>query len=191
MNKKVLNTMIILVAVFLTALYVLKIFFPQQFVMAVSSEGIKAVGQFVDDRIWLRYICAGITSFITYWLYCCACSNRYYLKWYECLYILGYVIINRVVNCFDTNIGTALSLCSFVLLPFLTKCQLKNCAIVYTFHVIAQSLSLTIRNLVAYLTTANYVTVLLLGIESYLWLTLFYFIFNQKNNKKEIVKNEN
>lgn len=183
MNKKVFRVMLTLVAVFLLALYVLKIFFPEQFVMSISSEPIKQIGEFIDQRVWLRYICAGITSFITYWLYCCACSHRLYLKWYECLIILGFIVINRVVNCFDTTFGTALSLCSFVLLPSLLKCNLKECAIVYTFHVIAQSLSLAIRNLPIYLTTTNYATVLLLGLESYFWLLLFYILFNYK--KKE------
>ena len=56
MNKKVLRTMITLVVVFLVALYVLKIFFPEQFVMAIQNEQFIAVGNFIDTNQFADYI---------------------------------------------------------------------------------------------------------------------------------------
>lgn len=186
MNKKVLKTMIILVVVFLVALYVLKIFFPEQFVMALSNDTIKAIGDYIDAHTWLLYLCSGITAFITYWLYCCASAGRKCLKWYECLEILGVIVIVRVVSLFDTTLSTAIQLASFLFLPALMHGSLRNSAIVYTIHVIAQGLSLGIRNLPIYLTTTNSATIFMIGIECYFWLLLNYLLFSYEFKKKEI-----
>lgn len=180
MNKKVLKVMIALVAVFLIALYVVKIFYPQQFVMTVSNEKLIVIGQYIDSHLWLRYLCAGLTSFITYSLYCCACSRRWFLKWYEYSIIIAVIITARLINFVDTNIATALSISAFLFLPAIMNGNIKISALVYSFHCLAQCLSLSIRNLPIYLTTTNYLTVFLLGIESYLWLILFYFVFNYR-----------
>ena len=183
MNKKVFRVMLTLIITFLVGLYVLKIFFPEQFMMSIQNEQIKAIGAFVDSHSWLRYILAGITSFITYWLYCCACSGKKWLKWYECLYILGFVVLSRLINFWDTNVDMALQYSAFLVLPALTGGDLKKCAIVATVHYLAQTMSLTIRNLAMYLTTANYATVLLMTLECYFWLLLFYTLFNYKNKE--------
>lgn len=66
MNKKVLKVMIVLVVIFLLALYVLKIFFPQEFVMVVENDKLVSIGYYVDNHLWLHIILGIITSFITY-----------------------------------------------------------------------------------------------------------------------------
>ena len=185
MNKKVFISMVVLVSCFLVAIYVLKGFFPQEFMMSIQNESFIKAGQFVDSHIWLRYICAGITSFITYWLYCCACSHRYYLKWYECLYILGTIVAIRGISLFDSKLATSIQFSSFLFLPALTKGHLKTSAIVAFFHGIFQCLSLSIRSLPIYLTSVNYITTLILGLESYFWLLLFYLIFNYCKKKEK------
>ena len=190
MNKKVIRVMMGLVAAFLVTLYVLKIFYPEQFVMTVSNDTIKAVGDYIDTHNWLLYIVAGITSFITYWLYCCASSGRKWLKWYECLEILGVIVIVRVISLFDNNIATAIQFASFIFLPALMHGNLRNMAIVATIHYLAQTLSLSIRNLPMFLTTTNFATIFLLGIESYFWLLLNYLLFSFEFKKKEIIKND-
>lgn len=183
-NKKIYVSMLVLAISFLVAMYVLKIFFPQEFMLAIQNERIVTVGEFIDNHIWLRYLCALITSFATYWLYCCACCHRLKLKWYECLYILVTIIAVRVISMFDVNLSTAIQFASFIYLPALMKGYLGTTAIVSLVHYIAQCLMLSIRNLPMYLTTMNYVTVLFMGIETYLWLILFYIVFNYKKESK-------
>ena len=75
MNKKVFISMLILSISFLLGLYVFKIFFPQEFMMSIQNERIIAIGTFIDNNKLIYYICCGMTSFLTYWLYCCACKN--------------------------------------------------------------------------------------------------------------------
>ena len=172
--------MLILSVIFLVCIYVLKIFLPQEFMMSIQNEKIIAIGTFIDSHEWLYYLCCGITAFITYWLYCCACSGRLYLKWYEALGIVGVIAICRIINFYDTNIATIISWCSFVFLPALMGGGLKRCAIVFTAHSISQGLSIGIRSLPIYLTSVNFITICLMTLECYFWLLLFYIIYNYK-----------
>lgn len=183
-NKRIYISMLILVAVFLTGMYVLKIFFPQEFMMAIQDEKIITIGNFIDSHNWLRYLCDILTAFITYTLYCSACCHRLKLKWYEYLYILLTAVVIRVVYIFDINISTAIQFASFIFLPALMKGDLKACAIVATTHYLAQCLMLTIRNLPMYMITTNYATVFFMTIDAYLWLALYYIIFNFKKETK-------
>ena len=177
--------MLILSIVFLVGMYVLKIFFPAEFVLAIENERIIAIGTFIDSHEWLYYICCGITAFITYYLYCCACSKRLWLKWYEVLYILITIVLIRAISLYvNDSISLVINWTSFAFLPALCKGDMKRCALIFTTHSLMQVLSLNIRNLTIYFTnTPNFVTSMFVGFESYLWLVLMYVIFNY--NKKE------
>ena len=70
--------------VFLTACYVLKFFFPQQFVMAIENPTLISIGQYIDGHQWLFYLFGIFTSFISYWFYLCAVCKRWYLNWWQC-----------------------------------------------------------------------------------------------------------
>lgn len=180
MNKRVFISMLMLSVAFLVGLYVAKVFFPQEFMMSIQNEQIVKVGEFIDSHEWLYYICCGLTSFITYWLYCCACSGRLCLKWYEIIEILIVIVLCRVVNFYDTNLATIISWSSFAFLPALMGGELKRCAIVFTTHSISQGLSIKIRSLPMYLTNTNFVTTCFMTLECYFWLLLFYIVFNYK-----------
>lgn len=185
MKKKTLYiTMLVLSISFLLAMYVLKFFFPQEFMLSIQSDKIIQIGTFIDEHIVLRHICGGITSFITYWLFCCACSRRWKLKWIECLYIIILVVLLRLTSLIDSNIATHLSFCGFFVLPALMKGDIKICSLVFFVHGFAQCFMLTIRNLPIYLFTANFLTILLVTLDCYLWLILFYIIFNIKKENK-------
>lgn len=184
MNKKVFISMLVLVIIFLAVMYLLKIFFPQEFILSIQDQKLIAIGNFVDNHIWIKYVFGAITAFITYYLYCCSCKHSLYLKWHEVLFIVATIIICRVINFYDPTLANGISYTSFLFLPALMNGNLKTSAIVYSTHVIAQILSIRIRNLPMYLTNVNSITLFLFGLESYLWLLLLYVIFNYK--KKEV-----
>ena len=180
MNKKVFVSMLTLCVVFLVGLYIAKIFFPQEFVMTVSNKQLIKVGQFIDSSKWLFFLFGTITAFITYYLYCCASCGRKFLKWYEIFEILGVVLIVKIISPYNNSIASAIELSAFLFLPALMKGYLKNAAITFTIHGIAQVLSLSIRNLPMYLATKTTLSIILLAIDMYLWLVLCYVIFNYK-----------
>lgn len=185
MNKKVFISMLVLSIVFLVGMYVLKIFFPEEFMMTIQSERLITIGTFIDNHKWLYYICCGITAFITYYLYCCACTRRLYIRWHEVIIIIVTIVIIRLCGLYvDENLRTIISWTSFAFLPALMGGELKRTALVFTTHSIAQGLSIGIRGLPMYLKNINFMTSLFMTLEMYFWLLLFYVIFNYK--KKEI-----
>lgn len=187
MNKKVLKTMIALVVIFLCALYVLKIFFPEEFVMVIENEQLIKIGEYVDNNLWLHIILACITSFITYWLYLCAVTHKWYLNWKEILMVLSVIAITQTLYSFDETIDLAsgISIISMLILPIFSKANLKDVAIVFSIHYMAQLLSTLIRGLPLLLTNVNYATIFLMTIECYFWLLLFYLYFNVKRRDKD------
>lgn len=183
MNKKVFKTMIALVVIFLIALYVLKIFFPEQFVMSIENETIITIGNYIDSNAWAYYLFGIATSFLTYWLYLCAVCKRWYLNWWQCLIVLAVIGASIGFNFIDVNLCSALNYSSFIFLPFIFKAELKPVAIVFTTHIFAQFLTLSIRNLPIYMNAVNSLIVNIVGFETYLWLFLFYIYYNYKRKE--------
>ena len=185
MNKKVLRMMITLVAVFLIAIYVLKIFFPEQFVMVIQSEWLVNFGHIVDESWLIHELCAIVTSFITYWLYICAVTRKWFLNWKELIMVAIAIALNHVLFEFDVTIATYIPIIAMVVIPAVSNANIKNVGIVFSFHCISQLLSTSIRSLPLLLKDVNYASILMLTLECYFWLLLFYFIFNYKKEKKE------
>ncbi len=186
-NKALYISMLVLVCVFLAAMYVIKLFYPQEFVLAVENETILKIGNFIDSHGWLYTICCMVTAFITYWLYICASSHRWFLKWYECLIIAISALGIRLIGLYiDADMRTVVSMCSFFVLPAIMGCDLKTLSIVYTVHSFAQFFTLKIRNLPLFFTNVpNFVNMILLTLECYLWLVLMYIIFNYKKGEQK------
>lgn len=182
MNKKVLKTMIALVIVFLLACYILKIFFPEQFVLSVENGTIIVIGEYIDNNAWAYYLFGIATSILTYWLYLCAVCRKWYLNWWQCLIVLGVIGISIGLSFIDITIYSAFSYTSFVFIPFVFKANIKEVAITYTVHTFAQHISLSIRNLPLLIATINSLNIFLLSMDMYLWLFLFYLYFNYKRN---------
>lgn len=179
MNKKVFISMLILCVTFLVGLYILKIFFPQEFVIAVNNERLIEISKFIDEHKAIYYIFGGITAFFTYWLYCCACIHTYYLRWFECLEILGVVVVARILNFYDASFAGIINTCAFLFLPALMRADFDTTAIVYTVHGINQGLTLKIRNLTSYCNYLGSLNIFVLAFDMYLWLILFYLVCNQ------------
>jgi hypothetical protein len=185
MNKKVFVSMLTLCVVFLAFLYVAKIFFPQEFMMSIQNERIIKIGTYIDTHKWLYNIVSVVPPFIVYFLYCCASSQRKVLSVKELAIIALLVISIRALSYVDDTIATAIELSSFLFLPYFCKGELKRSAIIYSTHTLSQALSLSIRNLPIYLTNINFAVAIFMTFECYLWLVLFYIIYNYKEIKEE------
>ena len=135
MNKKVLKTMIALVMVFLCALYVLKIFFPEQFIMVIENKQLVEIGNYIDNNLWLYILISCITNFITYWLYLCAVTRKWRLNWKELVAVLGIIAITQTLYSFENTITLASGLCTIAMiaLPCMSGAHIKDVSIVFTF----------------------------------------------------------
>ena len=184
MNKKVFISMLILTVSFLASLYVAKIFFPQEFVMAVQNERLLEIGNFIDSHKWSFYLFGICTSFLTYWLYLCAVCHKKVLGIKEVVAILVTIGLSIGLQFVDANLVTYVSIFSMIILPCMFNAKLRDVTIVYSVHGLAQILSLNIRSLPMYMIGIDSLSLFLMNLECFIWLILFYVIFNYK--KKEI-----
>lgn len=184
MYKKVIKSMIGLVIIFLIALYIIKLFFPNQFVMIINNDTILYIGNYIDSCLWLQMLIGTVTSYLTFWIYLCAVSRKWYLSWLESIILLLFVVGCQFLYNFDITIANAINLISFIVLPCFVKpkANLYTVAIVFCVHYFAQTLSIAIRNFTGLLETVNSIMILLMTIECYFWLLLFYLYFNLKGD---------
>lgn len=182
MNKKVLKTMIALVVVFLAGLYVLKIFFPEQFVMAVENDVLIKIGNYIDTHSWSYYLFGIFTSFVTYWLYFCAVLKKWYLNWKQILLVFAIIGISIGLSFYDAQINVAFTILSMLLVPLIFKTNMNYGVVVFLIHYLAQALTLSIREVnVQY---GNTLIFTILTIECMFWLLLFYLLPQIKNKEE-------
>ena len=193
MNKKVFVAMLMLTIVFLTGLYVVKIFFPNEFLMVIENDRLVAIGEFIDNHIAINFILGVILGIIFDYLYFGAVCRKLKLNFKLVLVIVVYnVIYNSLYTFLSTNIISEYSsifiiasTIYMILLPVLFTKELLPLSITYTINSISQLLSLSIRNLNVLLTTSNFITMFLMTIETYLWLVLCLIIFNYKEKENK------
>lgn len=183
MNKKVLKTMIGLVVVFLVALYVIKIFFPQEFVMVIENEQFIKIGNYIDSHKWAYYLFGICTSFITYWLYFGAVCRRWLLNWKQLLAIFIVIGGSIGLSFVDSKICSAFTTGAMLCLPLLLKGDMRYVPIVFSVHLFAQNITLAIRNLPMYIANYNSVIFFALTLECYIWMVLFYLLGNFKDKE--------
>lgn len=172
--------MIALVCAFLVAFYVIKIFFPEWFVLQVENERLIKIGSFIDQHWWAYEILCIITSFITYYLYLGAVKQKLLLGWKEIVAILCVMVITHLSYWFEPSFYTNLCFVSFVVLPLINfdkECY-KRMTLCVAIHFLCQVLSLNIRNITSVITNFNSITLLMLTLECYFWLLLLYLYFN-------------
>ena len=180
MNKKVLKTMIALVVIFLSAFYVLKIFFPEQFVLCIENAKLVEIGNYIDSHKWSYYLFGVITSFTTYWLYLCAVCRKWYLNWWQILIVLGVIGGSIGLSFYDATLTASFGVLSMIVLPLLFKADYRATLIVFSVHYLSQTLTLKIRNLPLYIAYYNSLSFLFLTLEMFMWLFLFYLYYNYK-----------
>lgn len=194
MNKKVLKTMIALVVIFLVALYVLKIFFPREFVMAIENEQLVKIGNYIDSHTWASIIMGVVIGIIFDYLYFGAVCQTMKLKWY---FIAIIAVYNMGYSCFyflvpesivsnSTNILISLSTIYMILLPVLFTKNLLPLSVTYSINSISQLLSLSIRNIGMLMLNVNSLTIMFMSFDCYLWMFLLFMLFNYKKGEKEL-----
>ena len=185
MNKRVFVSMVVLVVAFLLGMYILKFFFPEQFLFAIENDTIIEIGNYIDSHAWAYYIVGIATSFVTYWLYLCAVCGKRKLSIKETAVVLAVIGISIGMSFIDEAAVSVVSYISLIALPVLFGGRnIKALAIVFCVHTLAQYLSLQIRDLPLFMEQTNTFIFLLMTAECYLWLILFYIIYNYKSEVK-------
>lgn len=183
MNKRLFQSMIYLAIGFLIGCYVLKFFLPEQFVLFVQNKRLVDIGYYIDTHPLAFYSFGILTSFTTYWLFCCAVCKKLYLSKKECFIVLIAVVGSIFITLIDVQLSTHYSVFSMIFLAYLFKAEFKETLIIFGIHGFAQAISLSIRDLTTYMMNFDSLSFLVLTFECYLWLILFYLKNNIRKEK--------
>lgn len=184
MNYKIAKTMLVLCVVYLVGFYVLKFAFPDLLLQTITSPTVLKLGEFFDGNIVLYHILRLGTSYVTYYLFICASTGRFRLKWYEHLYIVGAISICKVVVEFFPELYTHTSISVMFLLALLCKGKLLYATVSFALHGYLSQFLLSIRGFETVLIYVNTVSGILLNFEAYVWLILLGIIFYFKEKKE-------
>ena len=180
MNKRVLKTTIYLCWAFLIAFAILKIWFADEFAIAITNQHILSAGSFIDARPWLQQAIAWLTTFITYHFYLCACCMKWRLSLKQ--YILVAVItaltntLKYYVN--DRNVTLIINITIMVLLPYVFKADYGTFVIILLAHYMGQILITVIRGEALNEMTYNSINISIMMADAYVWLLLYYLYSN-------------
>lgn len=172
---------------FILASYILKIFFPNEFILCVENENIVKIGAFIDDHKLIYFMVMLLTGLLSDYLYFCAVCKKWKLN-YSLLIIMSiYNIILASLYSFEPQIISnyssfivACSICYMVLIPIFYTKDIKPLAITFCVYYFAQSLCLGIRDLPSLLTNVNTLTTQLMCMDGYVWSLVCCLIFNYK-----------
>lgn len=191
MNKRVYKVMLALVLTFITGIYILKVFFPNDFMLIVENEHLVKLGTVIDSTPVFNYTCSFLIAFIFDYLYFGAvCQQKNLDKrlviliiLYNAFYVAFYRLAPAHIVARSTNLLIALSNCYMILVPMFFTKYIRGLSVTYTINAVAQLLTLNIRNLNLLLTNTNFVIITLMSAECYLWLILCYMLFTRKEEK--------
>ena len=184
---------LILMGAILVLFYIAKIFFPEFILGVAEVPSIVKFGNYVDTHKWAYHLYNFLFAYFSGYIYCCACCRTKFLNWKANVVLLSCITVLRVVSIFASTYYTALNYCFLLIIPFLSCLLNKNankdtfistCSC-YIADILAQVLSLAIRNIVIMATSVNSATFSILFIDLVIWRVLFYLYFNHKVEKEE------
>lgn len=186
MNKRVLRTMIILCWVFLVAYAILKLV-PQladKFVIVVNNERVISAGQFIDSHIWLQQILYGFTTLLTYHFYLCACIKKWHLSWKQYIVLCVIIAITNTIKYYLPDYALIINMLIMIIYPFALKGDYRTFVIIFATHFIGQILLGFIRSEPLNSIYYNSLNGLIMCIDAYVWLLLYYLYSNLYKEKK-------
>lgn len=180
MNKRVLKTTIYLCWAFLIAFAILKIWFADEFAIAITNQHILSAGSFIDARPWLQQIIAGLATFITYHFYLCACCMRWRLSLKQYILVAVITVPTNILKYYvnDSNITLIVNITIMVLLPYIFKADYGAFVIILLAHYIGQILITVIRGEALNQITYNSINIIIMMADAYVWLLLYYLYSN-------------
>lgn len=183
----------ILFGAILVLFYIAKIFFPEFIVGVAELPAIVKFGNYVDTHLWAYYICEISTSFIGSYILCSACCRKAKLNWKSCVAILVVIAILKCTYRFAPNQYIATNYALFGFIPFivcllekeLSKETFISTSICTVIDILAQVISIFIRDVVIMAMYLNWATFTILLIDTWIWRILLYLFFNNKSKKEE------
>ena len=180
MNKRVLKTTIYLCWAFLIAFAILKIWFADEFAIAITNQHILSAGSFIDARPWLQQTLFGVTTFLTYHFYLCACCMKWRLSLKQYIAVALITVVSNIAKYYINNgeITLIINMTIMILLPYLFKADYGTFVIIFLAHYVGQLLITVIRGEALNELTYNTINITIMMADAYVWLLLYYLYSN-------------
>lgn len=183
---------LILFGALLIAFYVAKIFFPQFIIGIAETPRIVKFGNYVDTHKWANILFNFAISYLSGYIYYCACYRKYKLDLIDNLLLIGFTLLSFFIMEFLVEIYNPYNYVVLIFQPFLCLSikkeislkHLNSICLCFTIDIMAQAMSLSIRNIILMSTQLNVATVTILLIDTFIWRFLLYLFYNYKNNKE-------
>lgn len=178
----------------LLTFYLLSLIVPNFVIQIAEIESVVKFGNYIDSHLWAYYLFTFFISFITIYIYCCACCRKPRLNFKEIIFIICDILLMflfaEIIPEYYSNIDMVFMIILPTLMCLINKVEnikyLYSIISCFSVHYIAQILSTKIRNIASLVSYPNSATFTILLIDGFIWLELLYCFFN---NKKLEVKN--
>lgn len=179
---------LIICGALLVFFYVAKLFFPQFIVGIAEVPSIVAFGKFVDSHWWAILLFNIVTTFTIGYIYCCACCRTKKLTTKQLITFIAFSVVGITISYLLPSLYSPYSYTILIFVPFVLS-KLENnlnadtytsTAICFSIDIMAQALSLEIRNIILMTKCVNSATLIILLIDAWIWRVLLYLYFNAK-----------
>lgn len=185
MGKKVWTTLLILLVGALVAYNIIKFFFPDLFLMCLTDTRILALGNFIEERAWLTEVYCYVSSGISFYLFGCIAAKRWYLRFWETIYVLALNVVYQLLCVYVPEITVLAGLETMLVIPLVVGDNAKCFISAFLTHSLCQHLIIFVRGYTTILPMLNIGSTICLTIESYIILFCYYIYSNVKEKKYE------
>lgn len=185
MGKKVWTTLLILLVGALVAYNVIKFFFPDLFLMCLTDTNILALGNFIEERAWLTEVYYYVSSGISFYLFGCIAAKRWYLRFWETVYVLALNVVSQLLYVYVPEITAFAGILTMLVIPLVIGNNAKGFIVAFLTHSLCQHLVIFVRGYLTILPVLNMGAEICLFIESLIIIFCFYVINNIKERKDE------
>ena len=188
MNYKVAKTMLGLCIGYLAVFYVLKFFFPELLLQAITSPTLLRLGEFINGWVcWSHFINFGGT-FLTLYLFASASSGNLRKTRREWVVLIGGMLLTAVFYYLLPELYTHSVSAIMLIVACFCKGKMLYATISFSIHGYLSQFLLSIRGFETIITIENAINPLstfVLCMEMYLWLFLLSILFYFKENKND------
>lgn len=166
------------------ACLIIKLCGGNRFEIATSNETFIALCDYIDNTLWLRMIIATITYVISsYIAYLILVKRKFFNDWWVIFILVITNIINILIN--NVYLNIALSIIVALIIPLIrTRFKLwKHIIIGNILIFVFQLISLLTRNIGRNLNNQSMLVSLIMQIDYYIMLIIYYLYINRKEVK--------
>lgn len=185
---KLLNRLIIASWIFLFIYFIIKLFGVNLFEIVCNNKTFIAVCNYIDKNYWAKYIVCSISAFVSISIYILAVIQKYKFKWWQLLIVFIDILSATGVKLWNNVYGLIFDIIHFIILPmiFIGKPNKKywNVLIGNILNILFQVISLITKNVKLTFFDNNTLIALILSIDLYIMLILYYLYSNLKGDRK-------